>query len=97
MVYLNHPSWWDPLVCLVLAHRCFPGRAAFAPMDAAQLERYRFFRKLGAFGVERGTRHGAAAFLRIGTKVLARPGAMLWLTPQARFADARERPLRFAR
>lgn len=96
IVYLNHPSWWDPLVCLQLAARWFRDRPAFAPMDAAQLRRYRILRSVGMFGVEQNSARGAAQFLRVSKRVLAQKGAMLWLTPQGRFADPRERPLRFA-
>lgn len=92
IVLLNHPSWWDPLVCLVLAG-LFPERAPYAPMDASQLERYRFFRKLGFFGVEPGTVRGAAAFLRTSEAILRLPGTALWITAQGRFADPRERPV----
>lgn len=96
VIYLNHPSWWDPLIAMLLADGCFPGRPSFAPMDSAQLQRYGIFRKLGVFGVERGTARGARDFLRASEAVLTQDDAILWLTPQARFADVRERPLRFA-
>lgn len=95
VVFLNHASWWDPLICLLLAERCYPGRPVYAPIDSAQLERYRFFRKLGFFGVEPDTRRGAATFLRMGEQILSNDQAMLWVTPQGRFADPRERPLAF--
>lgn len=93
IVYGNHASWWDPLIGLVLAARLFPDRALYAPIEAAMLERYRFFGRLGFFGVEVGTRAGAAEFLRTGAELLGESGAMIWLTPQGRFADARERPV----
>lgn len=95
VVYLNHASWWDPLVCKVISAHIFPGRPVYAPMDAEQLQRYRFLGKLGLFGVEAGTSRGAATFLRVSEAVLSDPNAMLWLTPQGRFADVRERPLAF--
>ena len=96
IVYLNHSAWWDPLTCLFLAQQLFPDHPAFAPMDAAQMGRYRVLRDVGLFGVERGTLRGGRRFLEIGQRILARPRAMLWVTPQSRFADVRERPLRFA-
>ncbi len=95
VVYLNHAGWWDPLICLLVARRYFPGRPIYAPIEESQLERYGFFRKLGFFGVEPETRRGAAKFLRVGEDVLRDERAMLWLTPQGRFADVRERPVRF--
>ena len=95
VLYSNHASWWDPLVCLVLKREFFPERRAFAPIDAAALERYRMFRKFGFFGVEQGARRGAVQFLRTAEAVLREPNHILALTPQSRFADARERPVRF--
>ncbi len=35
---------------------------------------------------------GAREFLRTSRSILARPRTALWITPQGRFADARERP-----
>jgi 1-acyl-sn-glycerol-3-phosphate acyltransferase len=96
VVYLNHPSWWDPLVCLVLAHRLFPERHHFAPIEASALTRYAFFGKLGFFGVEPGTARGARRFLRTSQAILARPGGTLWITPGGRFGDPRERPVPLA-
>ena len=97
VVYLNHASWWDPLIAMLLAEEFFPGRQSFAPMEAAALAKYRIFGKLGLFPVETGTARGAREFLRVSSAVLAEPRQMLWVTPQARFADVRERPFRFGR
>lgn len=95
VIYSNHAAWWDPLAGLMLSREFFPGRNIFAPMDAAALERYGFFKKLGAFGVEQGTRRGAIQFLRAAGTILQKPENILWLTPQSRFADVRERPAQF--
>ena len=95
VLYGNHSSWWDPLVGLVLKAEFFGGRNAFAPMDAAALQKYKLFRKLGFFGVERSTRRGAAQFLRTAKNLLRAPDTLLLITPQGRFADVRERPVQF--
>lgn len=95
VIYLNHGSWWDPLVCLELQQRRFPSARAFAPIDAVALEKYPFFKRLGFVGIDPGSARGAASFLRLGRAIADTPGTMLWVTPQARFADVRERPLRF--
>ena len=96
IVYLNHASWWDPLLMLWLGARLYPDRRQYGPMDAAQLERYSFFKRLGVFGVPRGGSMSARSFLRYSEALLSQEGTMLWLTPQGRFADIRERPVRFA-
>lgn len=93
VVYSNHPSWWDPLLYMVLGPRYFPGRPGYGPMDADMLARYKFFGRLGAFPVEQGTLRGAAQFLRTGRNILSQPENVLWMTAEGRFVDPRERPV----
>lgn len=97
VVFLNHAAWWDPLICLLLAAELFPARPAFAPIDAQALQRYRFLARLGFFAVEMDFTRGAATFLRTGTAILERREQMLWVTPQGKFTDVRERPITFQR
>jgi 1-acyl-sn-glycerol-3-phosphate acyltransferase len=95
VVFLNHAGWWDPLVCMLLREAFFPQRRCHAPIDAAMLGRYRFFERLGFFGVEQHSSRGAVRFLQTAGAILAAPNTALWLTPQGRFGDVRERPVRF--
>ncbi len=97
VIFSNHASWWDPLVFLLLKNVFFAEYSAFAPMEATMLDRYKFFRRLGFFGVEQRSQRGAMQFLRSAEMILQSPRHLLALTPQARFADARERPVRFGR
>jgi 1-acyl-sn-glycerol-3-phosphate acyltransferase len=94
IVYSNHPSWWDPAFFIVLTTTLLRRRKAYGPMDTAQLERYGFMRRIGVFGIEPGTRPGAAAFLRTSSAILADPAAVLWVTAEGAFADPRARPVR---
>lgn len=94
VIFLNHAAWWDPLVCLLLSREFFAERTSFAPIDSRMLERYGFFRRLGFFGIEPHTADGARTFLRAAGAILASSANALWLTPQGRFMDVRERPLR---
>lgn len=94
IVYFNHPSWWDPLICLRLAEQFFPDRTSYAPMDAAALRKYPFFERLGFFGVELGSARGARHFLTVSQQVLSRPDAALWIAAEGQFTDPRARPLR---
>jgi 1-acyl-sn-glycerol-3-phosphate acyltransferase len=93
VIYLNHASWWDPLVCLLLAREFFPDRKSFAPIDAAMLQRYGFFKHLGFFGIEPQTQSGARTFLRTTHALLTSSLNAVWITPQGRFVDVRKRPL----
>ncbi len=52
IVAMNHASWWDPMVGVLLASGATPDRRTFAPMELAQLEQFAFFRMLGVFGLD---------------------------------------------
>lgn len=94
VVFMNHAGWWDPLVCLLLAERWFRSRRSFAPIDAAALKRYGLLAHLGFFGVEAQSTCGALNFLRTTRAILREARNAVWITPQGRFSDVRERPLK---
>ena len=94
VIYTNHPSWWDPLIFMIMQARFFSDRHGFGPMDAAMLRKFGFMRRIGVFGIEAGPR-GAANFLKIGRRLLAEPTTVLWLTPQGAFDHSRSRPNQF--
>jgi 1-acyl-sn-glycerol-3-phosphate acyltransferase len=90
VIFGNHPSWWDPIIAHFLNRNLFPSRQFRAPIDASALEQYAVFRKLGFFGVQLDDRAGAAQFLKTASAVAASPQDALWITPEGRFADARD-------
>lgn len=90
----NHSSWWDPMLALAVRERFFPERTAFAPIEAEMLEQYGIFKPLGFFGVDRSRPARAARqFLKDAEVALDGENRLLFLTPQGRFADVRERPI----
>jgi 1-acyl-sn-glycerol-3-phosphate acyltransferase len=95
VIYMNHASWWDPMIAALLAGAYLNRRSHYTPIDAAALEKYKFFSRIGFFGIERNRMGGARKLLQIGTQILQREDSVLWITPQGKFADVRERPLRF--
>ena len=96
ILYSNHPSWWDAVICVWLGTTIFKGRRIFAPMEKAMVERYRFMQRIGAFGIDRGTREGSALFLTAAARILADSRDILLITAQGKFVDTRVRPLRLA-
>lgn len=94
LVYANHSGWWDPMVAFLLGGELLGRRRHYAPMDAAALKKYRILSWLGVFPVEVSSSRGAVRFLRTGEAIL-RGGGVLWVTPQGRFSDVRERPIAF--
>lgn len=95
IVALNHPSWWDPLTCILVSRFLLPSHDHYAPMDARELQRYRILAHMGLFPVDKGSPRGAAQFLRAGEQILSRPQSLLWVTPQGEFTDLRRRPVAF--
>jgi 1-acyl-sn-glycerol-3-phosphate acyltransferase len=90
--YTNHPGWWDPLVFLLLAGKCYPERLNYGPIDAAALGKYRFMERIGFLGIEPHARSGAARFLRMAKAASRRSDVIFWITSQGEFSDPRTRP-----
>ena len=93
IVCINHASWWDPLVILTLSRYLAPKRFAYAPMEAEALRNYGFFSRIGAFPVDNSSARAGAQFLRHAADILSRADAILWVTPEGRFTDVRQRPI----
>lgn len=93
LVVLNHPAWWDPMICFVLSREFGDGREHFGAIDAVAVRKYQFFTRLGFFGIDPDSVRGAAEFLRTGQAILTGSNRVLWVTAQGRFTDVRVRPL----
>ena len=90
IVLLNHSAWWDPLVGVVVAQGENTRRPLLAPIDRKQLERFKFFRKLGFFGIDPEDPEALADMREYVIDAFqADPRTWLWLTPQGRFTDVR--------
>lgn len=91
IVLLSHTSWWDPLISLTLHDHHGPGREPLAPMDASQLVKFGFFKKLGIFGIQPDNPESLQAMGEyVRGRFAANPRATLWITPQGRFVDPRD-------
>jgi len=95
VLYGNHPSWWDPIVGLVIWRKLLRRRISYAPIDAKMLEKYAFFKRLGYFGVDKHSLAGVRRFLEISNSLLESPDTLLLFTPQGRFVDVRESNAKF--
>ena len=93
VLYATHPSWWDAAVFILLSSRHFPDHAGFAPIDAAMLQKYGFFGRIGGYGVDLDSVRGASNFLASSADILARNDSAIWVAAQGRFTDVRQRPL----
>jgi 1-acyl-sn-glycerol-3-phosphate acyltransferase len=90
IIALTHSSWWDPLLALMLGELC-ASRSGCAPMDAAMLRKFGFFRRLGIFGVEPSDPRSLPAMAAyVLERFRAERKGTLWITPQGTFADPRD-------
>ena len=94
ILYCNHPSWWDPILLMLVVSEYYPGRDGYGPIDSAVIDRYKFLGRLGLFGVDPDSRTGLSRFLRTADAILARPRTILGITPEGEFRDPRARPVR---
>jgi 1-acyl-sn-glycerol-3-phosphate acyltransferase len=90
---MSHASWWDVLVGYYLA-RLVLRIESYAPMDEAQLRRYRILTRLGVYSVDRSSVAGMRAFFRYTIELLT-PGRAVWITPQGEIMSAWRRPIVF--
>ena len=94
LIVPNHGSWWDGFFLYFLNARLL-GRRLHLMMLEEQLQRFPFFRRIGAFGIRPGSRGAVAAALDYSVSVLADPANALCLFPQGRMRHPAARPLDF--
>ncbi|MCI3922527.1 lysophospholipid acyltransferase family protein [Paenibacillus sp. TRM 82003] len=98
----NHGSWWDGLIAFHL-NRVLLREDVYVMMSRDGLERFRFFRRLGAFSIDRDSPADVRRSLRYALRLLTEPRpptpsaapAALWLFPQGDIRHQDVRPLGF--
>jgi 1-acyl-sn-glycerol-3-phosphate acyltransferase len=96
LIALNHPGWWDPILCVLLSRR-LPAHTHYGAIDAIAVRKYPMLTRAGLFPVDRSSFAGVAQFMREGEAILSQPQSALWITAQGEFADVRQRPLNLQR
>ncbi len=81
--YLNHNSWWDGLIPLLLNQKIFRQKAR-AMMEDKQMQRHKFFKKIGAFSVNLEDPKGVITSLRYAVDSMKRPNASLFIYPEGK-------------
>jgi chlorobactene lauroyltransferase len=81
--YLNHSSWWDGLIPLLL-NRYLLHQRGRAMMEDKQMLRYRFFRRIGAFSVNLDNPRNSLPSLRYALDSMKRENASLYIYPEGK-------------
>ncbi len=93
ILYGNHCSWWDGHLGMAVNEEHWH-RDGYVMMEDKQLERYGFFRALGAFSLSRSDARSAMQTLNYAAELLTHtPGRMLLLFPQGEILANDVRPL----
>jgi hypothetical protein len=96
LVTPNHSTWWDGFFFYILNKRIWQ-RKGYLMMLEEQLCKYRFFSRIGAFGIEPGLARKSYEALRYSADVLRNPSNALCIFPQGVLRHAGVRPLEFQR
>lgn len=94
--YVNHSSWWDGYLCMVLERFAFHRQPTYLMMEERNLRRYRFFSWAGAFGVDRDDPRAALTSIDYAVSLLReQPGRGMYIFPQGTMLPNDRRPLYF--
>ena len=92
----NHSTWWDGFFFYILNKRLWK-RKGYLMMLEEQLSKYRFFSRIGAFGIEPGLARKSYDALRYSAAILRDPANALCIFPQGVLRHSGVRPLEFRR
>lgn len=85
--FLNHHSWWDGLIPLMLNEYRFHQQAR-AIMEDKQMKTYSLFQKIGAFSINRNDPRSAITSLRYAVKSFNRDHSSLFIYPEGTITPA---------
>lgn len=85
--YLNHHSWWDGIIPLLLNEYRFHQQAR-ALMEDQQMKKHAFFRKIGAFSINREEPGKMVSSLRYAVQSMKRSNASLYIYPEGTITPA---------
>ena len=81
--YLNHNSWWDGLIPLMLNEYRFKQKAR-ALMEDKQMRDYAFFKRIGAFSINLEDPRKTITSLRYAVESMKRKHSCLFVYPEGK-------------
>ncbi|RLQ95219.1 lysophospholipid acyltransferase family protein [Falsibacillus albus] len=91
MYLANHSSWWDGLIVFYL-NQVVIKEDSYAMMSQEGMERFPFFRKIGAFSVNSKSPKAIHKSLKFAMALLE-AGRSVWIFPQGEEEHLEKRPL----
>ena len=93
LMLANHSCWWD-LFLVHLLNETIPVDG-YGMMEHFNMVRFGFFRRIGAFSVDRTDATSVRASLDYAAGLLRGPRAAVWVFPQGKIEGNDARPLAF--
>lgn len=94
----NHVSWWDAFVLREVQRTLRPKAPLYTVMSRAELDRFPFFRLMGAIGIAGSSPASIAHALRfLDARLATHRDAVILFFPQGRIWPSYRRPLGFQR
>lgn len=81
--YLNHHSWWDGIIPLLLNEYLLKQKAR-ALMEDKQMRQYSFFKRIGAFSIDRNDPRKTVTSLRYAVQSMKRDKSSLFIYPEGK-------------
>ena len=92
--FLNHNYWWDGLLPLYLSKKYF-NQNTRAMMEYAQMRRYPFFSRIGAFSIDPTSPKSSIKTLRYALKFLTKKKSCLYIYPEGKIVPVTEKTSAF--
>lgn len=92
--YANHSNWWDGFIAYLLTSRILKADD-YLMMDIEQMQKYKFFKYVGVFSVNRNDAKDAMKSLNYAADILRNSKRYLWIFPQGKMQVQDRRPIEF--
>ncbi len=92
----NHSSFWDPIALNFLLHH-FRRQPAYCMSDQVQVRKHPFFRRVGAFSVDRANPRDGLRAIQFAAELLNQSPCAVVIYPQGKSEHNDIRPIKFER
>lgn len=93
IMFGNHSNWWDGFMAFYLSFSMWK-TDQYLMMDIKQMRKYKFFRRIGAFSVNRESARESYESIMYAAELLKKKDTMLWIYPQGEMLPNDKRPLK---
>lgn len=94
IIFGNHSNWWDGLIAFYLSFNLWKSDA-YMMMDIKQMSKYKFFKWVGAFSINRESAAESYESVMYASKLLKDNNKIIWIFPQGEMLHNDLRPISF--